>query len=887
MRGRRIPGIKVVESMAASSSSNGRGSRWLHIALRVLAIVFAGATVLYTYFWMAAERLQQPAAVELGLDFPYQPQQRAYVVTRVYSGSPAERAGLKVGDQVVAFDGRPVERAADQDRVWMLHAPGDSVRLAVLRPGQSAPLELTGVFRRNSDLSGGPGSLQAAADRLLRTSMLLAFAAVGLVILLLRPEDRNVWLLACFFAGIISAAGFPDDFQATPALLRPWMEAYNEIFLGMIGASFYFLCAVFPARSPIDQRLPWLKWASLVLGLANAGEASRPDVARPVATLSRLIGPNAADRFDFGVMLAFLALGLVSLSTNYFGAREPESRRKIRVIFWGTVAGLGPPLLRAGFQQYAGFHSPDWLDMILNGLLLLVPVSFAYAVFKQRVLDIPVLLQRSARYVLVQRGFLLLLCFVSFGLTLLFAASLTHVPLVIGMGHSASTALGAVFGTALLWGGSNVHRQVSGKIDRAFFRSAYDARMILENLAETSRSAANRAALAHLLLNQLNAALQPASLVVYLAIDNDELGAAAGSAPPGLQTIRCSSPLLVELGRRGGPWELPPAELEKDAATAVLAPLHSGCLVPILGREGRLVGLLALGPRLSEEPYSGEDKRLLASVASQAGMALENFRLAEDIAEKLEGERRTAREMEIAKDVQTRLLPQSAPDLKTLECAGRCLQAWRVGGDYYDFLELGRDQVGLVLADVSGKGVHAALLVANLQAHLRSLSGLTRGAAGLMTPLDLVETLQQVNRVLWKSTAAQHYATLFFGLYDDNTQRLTYINCGHNPPMLLRADGSVDRLEATVTVIGVFEKWKCVAREVQMHPGDLLAIFSDGVTEAMLGEAEFGEPRLLDELRKTSRLPVGQVVTNVFEAVQRFSAGNQSDDLTLVVARAR
>jgi serine phosphatase RsbU (regulator of sigma subunit) len=268
-------------------------------------------------------------------------------------------------------------------------------------------------------------------------------------------------------------------------------------------------------------------------------------------------------------------------------------------------------------------------------------------------------------------------------------------------------------------------------------------------------------------------------------------------------------------------------------------------------------------------------------------MALENFRLAEDIAAKLEAERRATREMEIAKEVQTRLLPQTAPILKTLECAGRCLQAARVGGDYYDFLELGGEKVGLVLADVSGKGVHAALLVANLQAHLRSLSQLARGATARMTPLDLVETLQQVNRILWKSTAAEHYATLFVGVYEDTTRRLTYVNCGHTPPLLLRADGSVDRLQATATVVGLFEKWECEAREIQMAPADLLAISSDGVTEAMLGEEEFGESRFLDELRRTRRLPLEQVVTAVFTAVQQFSAGNQSDDLTLVVARAK
>jgi sigma-B regulation protein RsbU (phosphoserine phosphatase) len=635
------------------------------------------------------------------------------------------------------------------------------------------------------------------------------------------------------------------------------MEIYSGIFLGAIGASFYFLCAVFPARSPIDRRLPWLKWVAVVFGLMDAGEMSRPGLSRPVATLSRLIGTQAADRFDFGISLAFLALGLVSLATNYFGAREAESRRKIRVIFWGTVAGLGPPLIRAGVEHYSTFRSPDWLELILNALLLLVPASFAYAVFKQRVLDIPILLRRSARYVLVQRGFLILLCFVSFGLTLLFAASLAHLPLGIAMSHSSSTALGAVFGTALLWSGSRVHTRVSGRIDRAFFRSAYDARVILENLAEMSRTATSREALAHLLHNQLNAALQPASLVVYLAIGNDALGAAAGVAPPELQTIPCAA----------------------TAAAAVLAPFHPGCLVQMLGRDGRLVGLLALGPRLSEEPYSGEDQRLLASVASQAGMALENFRLAESIAEKLEAERRATREMEIAKEVQTRLLPQTTPILKTLECAGRCLQAARVGGDYYDFLELGREKVGLVLADVSGKGVHAALLVANLQAHLRSLSRTARGAAGL------AETLQQVNRILWKSTAAEHYATLFIGVYDDAMRRLTYVNCGHTPPLLLRADGRVDRLEATATVVGLFEKWECASREIQMAPGDLLAISSDGVTEAMLGEEEFGESRFLDELRRTRGLPLEQVVTAVFTAVQKFSAGNQSDDLTLVVAR--
>ncbi len=872
---------------ATSSFSDRHRARWIDYTLLVLAVVFAATTALYTYFLMAARQASQLSSVELGLDYPFQALDRAFVVTIVRPNSPAERAGIKVGDKVVAFDGRPVTDSGDQLRAYKAHHTGEPVRLTILRPGVGAPLELTAVFRPNS-LLAAPGSPRQAVSLILRDSVPLAFAIVGLIILLLRPQDRNVWLLACFYAGIISAAGFPADYQTVPAQLRLWVEAYNAVFLGMMGASFYFLCAVFPSTSPLDRRVPWLKWAGVLLGVAVVGDAVRPDISRPFATFSRFMNAKTAGRVGFGVALTLLVLGLVSLAANYFFAGGLESRRKIRVIFWGTVVGFVPPLLRAAVQQYTAFQSPDWLEMILNAILLLVPASFAYAVFKQRVLDIPVLLKRSARYVLVQRGFLILLCFASFGLTLAFAASLPQLPqLPIGTGQSSNVALGTIFGTALLWGGSQVHRQVSGKIDRAFFRRAYDARVILENLAANSRTATSREALASLLLDQLNAALQPSSLVVYLAAGNGDLEAAAGVAPPEFQTIRRGLPLLEQLARRGEPWELPPEGLEKDASTKMLAPLQAGCLVPILGRNGELVGLLALGPRLSEEPYSGEDMRLLASVASQAGVALENFHLAENIAEKLEAERRTAREMEIARDVQSRLLPQATPDLKTLECAGRCLQAKSVGGDYYDFLDLGPGQVGLVLADVSGKGVHAALLMANLQAHLRSLTRLTRYTAERMTALDLTTSLDEVNRILFRSTAAQHYATLFFALYDDDSRCLTYVNCGHTSAILLRAGGEVERLASSATVIGLFEKWECVARETDLAPGDLLAIFSDGVTEAMRGEEEFGESRFLDDLRKTNACPLEQVVTTVFESVQQFSGGDQSDDLTLVVSRGK
>ena len=182
-----------------------------------------------------------------------------------------------------------------------------------------------------------------------------------------------------------------------------------------------------------------------------------------------------------------------------------------------------------------------------------------------------------------------------------------------------------------------------------------------------------------------------------------------------------------------------------------------------------------------------------------------------------------------------------------------------------------------MLADVSGKGVHAALLMANLQAHLRSQS--------VMRPFDAARMLERVDLALWRSTAPQHYATLFFGAYDDDARRLAYINCGHNPPVVLRRDGRVDRLPATACVIGLFERWPCAMAEVGFEAGDVLVVYSDGITEALRGEEEFGEARFLDVLREHAGAEARELVESVLARVQEFSAGEQSDDLTLIVAR--
>jgi serine phosphatase RsbU (regulator of sigma subunit) len=312
-----------------------------------------------------------------------------------------------------------------------------------------------------------------------------------------------------------------------------------------------------------------------------------------------------------------------------------------------------------------------------------------------------------------------------------------------------------------------------------------------------------------------------------------------------------------------------------------LAPLDPECLVPIRGASGAsLQGVAVLGPRLSEEPYSAGDKRLLASVASQAGVAMRSITLAEKMAEQMEAERRAEQEMQIARQVQSRLLPQQAPSLRTLDCCGRCIQTRAVGGDYYDFLDFGSGRLGLVLADISGKGMSAALLMANLQANLRGQYALALE--------DVPRLLRSVNHLFYRNTETSHYATMFFAIYDDRTRRLRYVNCGHNPPILMRANGNTERLTATATVLGLFEEWDCEVAECELASGDVLVIYTDGISEAGPNEGEeFGDDRLIVTTRKHELQSAAEILDKILSDVQQVSRGRQADDMTLIVATCR
>ena len=751
---------------------------------------------------------------------------------------------------------------------------------ALLLAGVSGTYAVGLMFSQAWDRSGiGWALLQVWVS-----SVPLVFLLVALAVLFQRLRDRNAWVMALMFCGFMSLMN-PGAAGASPAL-PGFMMAYRLTLMMMAPGLFGFFFLVFPARSRLDELAPWLKWLLVGLGafLVLTAGPWRPLLGQPVSNnltgVTILSGWPALWR-AYGVLAhVFLGIGvgILALIGHAAGAASSEVRRKARVLAWGTVAGIAPALLLAAVEL-AG-RVPDWLAAIALLALPLMPLSFAYAVVRHRVMAVPVLVQRGARYLLVQRGLAVASVASSLGVAVVLAMLAQRwLPAGSDVGLPVAVVAAGLLGVGVARAGARVERRITDRIDRAFFPERYEARRALEELADRTRTAEDRPALASLLEAMLRSAFRPVSLAVYLEDPDGRL--AAADLPEGPGVLARDAGALAALATRARPAVLPPPGVDDaaDELHRLLAPLQPECLAPMVDRNGRLVGVVALGGRRSEEPYSGEDIRLLTVVSLQSALTVQTICLSEEMAARIEAERRAEHEVEIAKEVQRQLLPAAAPALPGFACAGACIQAKSVGGDYYDFVELGGGRIAFLLADVSGKGIAAALLMANLQATLRS-----QYAGGADDPARLLE---RANRLFFASTPGNRYATLFLAEFDRATRELRYVNCGHVPPVLARSGGAVETLDATGTVIGLFEDWFGDSAVTALDPGDTLVVCSDGVTEALSDdEEEYGEDRFLDAVAAHRGLAVPELLAAVQTEVQQFAGAVQSDDLTLLVARA-
>jgi len=294
------------------------------------------------------------------------------------------------------------------------------------------------------------------------------------------------------------------------------------------------------------------------------------------------------------------------------------------------------------------------------------------------------------------------------------------------------------------------------------------------------------------------------------------------------------------------------------------APVSAGAdlLMPVFS-DDEVLGVLRLAPKSSGQEYDAEDLKFLTAIGEQVAITANQFRL-----------RNERQESEYALDIQQGLLPREIPQIPGFTIAGAWQPARTVGGDYYDVFKLSDTELALVVADVSGKGMAAALLMSNLQATVKAYATVES------SPKDLCD---KVNRALCKSITIGKFITLFYAVLDSAGRRLTYTNAGHNPPLIARQDGSCLKLETGGAVLGMFPDVSYEQASIDLLPGDRLVIFTDGITEASdSNDGEFGEERLIALVRENPAAVAADLRDAIMQRVTQFCREDFADDATLL-----
>ncbi len=803
----------------------------------------------------------------------------------------AEKLGLHAGDSLVSINGQKYTGTAVLSEAYAKARPGDQIELTV---------ESTSG-RHSVVLPVTPGTTpwsQVLFDVLLNIVAPIGCVLLGAWVVLIRPRDKLAWILLglmfCFSQMLSSfkIESWGQGYRQVAMAYRSAFAAGWPIFMFLFG---FFFPEPFPFYSRMRAWRKWIPVLVIVPILVNVffyvaiSITQMTDYVRAHQILQQFHPLETPLRIYLYCVVGFGFFS--SIFTKSSMAISHDAKRRLRLLYWGATVALFPLFVIELVSLIRGksiYHIfPDWLIGIGLILTTIFPLTLAYVIVVQRAMDVRVALRQGLQYGLAKSGIRAL------QLGMIVAITLTATSWIAQSQHRPMKMIliAATFlvGVSITRGANRLRNWT----DRKFFREAYNTEQVLSELSDQVRSMVETRPLIETVAARISDTLHIPRVAVLLGGGGPFRPAYAlgyGATPE--VTFPRSGGTVKALEKQKEParvylddpnsWLYREPEVgEEDRAK--LAQLQSELLLPLSARD-QLLGFISLGPKLSDEPYSGTDVRLLKSVAAQTGLALENARLMSAIADEVAHRERLNREVEIAREVQERLFPQTLPPIIGIDYSGACRPALGVGGDYYDFLALPNGQLGIAIGDVSGKGIAAALMMASLQASLRGEA--TRA------PENLAALISNVNRLVYEASSSNRYATFFYGQYNPATRRLTYVNAGHNPPMLFHRsaqDWQIGRLDVGGAVVGLLESFPYEQAAVTIHPGDVLIAFTDGISEAMNNaDEEWGEQKLIETVDSCSGLSPSEIIARIMQAADTFVAGaKQHDDMTLVVLCAQ
>jgi sigma-B regulation protein RsbU (phosphoserine phosphatase) len=768
----------------------------------------------------------------------------------IVPGGVAEKAGLKDGDLLISIDGKTFRRGLEAQAILNKVPQGGTAQYVVERHGARLALPVT---------IGRQFGLHWLAQYLLG----LFFVVIGYVVGVSRPQERVPQLF--FFLSISCMLFFNNQVKSANVSL----EFINGVLSAVIfPAIFVHFFLHFPFTKEVVRRHRFLVpsiYLLTVLQTVAIGVLQRLN-----QNIGQVLGP---------LFLLYIPIGFLVYYSSYRRVETPSERKRLRVVLWGTLIGIfGFAYVIAYITLYRG----PGITLILypwRGIPILfvtaIPLSFGYAVVRYRLMDIEIVVKRSLIYAIITATVAGIYLGIVFGIGNLLRD-------VIGQNNPVLIIAGIVF-IAIVF--DPLKQRIQNFVDRRFYRERYDYQKALlefsqvlptlmnldEIMESVTSSILDRMHVKGVAVCLYDAAGTRCTTILQKGISGFKLDFQKEERSLVSLLERTRMPQVLYNLRFDRDFDLSDEEKGKIMEAGIVL------AVPMFSRD-RLTGILHLAPKESEKPYSEEDIDLLQTVANQAAIAIENARLHKEEIEK----QRIEEELTMARRIQQGLLPKESPEIAGLDIAGISIPATTVGGDYFDFIKLDDSHLLVVVGDVSGKGMSAALYMSKIQGMIQFASRVYSSPK---------EILVEVNRRIFDGIERKSFITMIVALFDLDSRKVTICRAGHNPA-LVASNGRVSFLKLKGIGLGL-EPGLIFGHELEMFdeelkPGKLFLFYSDGLTEAMNEKREeFGEERVLDSIKNYHATSASTLQNTMIDALKRFRGNaEQNDDVTLVVVKS-
>jgi sigma-B regulation protein RsbU (phosphoserine phosphatase) len=781
------------------------------------------------------------------------------IISSVQKDYPAYTAGIRENDTIIKInDTRVVRNEIDVNKIVGIPEIGKKVKLTILKAGIERDYELVFV---NSPLYE---KLIELLFRIIPALLMLAYVIVGFWGIMKSPYSKETLLIAMF---CFSFGGFMFSTISFSVVIDTFFTKYlyyNEIknvirIISLFGTSFWLLLfATFPLRSPFFIRHRIISYLFIFL--------------LPLLIIISIFFELRLTFVPvFLLIVVNMAVGVFLLRANTSRVNTALEKRQIRLMFLGIKYGaisvgagwLIIILSHVFFPESHRFVRYTGLIIFLLGEIggLIIPFTFLNSFFQNRLLETETALKKRIRYTGVT------LVMLSVYLSIIFLIG----RLWINWFNITDPTLIIVFVLLVSLTFTPINKKILKWVDEKFYPERTKYTESLKHFIQAISGFVDSKDLLHHLSGwALNTTGVQAAIPVPIE-----------SRPAHSSLFRFEEGNSVIHRIRDGSkffWDeitdrsrIPVNEIEfewaRDNDISVTIPMIS---------HGELLGTFNIGKKVNSEDFTAEDLDILTQASYQTAMALQNIKLQSQYIEK----KRMDKELEMARNIQKKLMPQIIPQVKGLDIIGECNPCHEVAGDYFDIINMEDGNTVLVVADVSGKGAGAAMIMANLQASIR---------LGVHLSDKLADFVTRINNLIHNNTSASEFITFFIAIWDPAKKVLYYVNAGHNPPIFIDIESNITRLEATGMILGVLPDQPYEEKNIRIRGDSLLVIYTDGLEEALDNKNEFyGQDRIIQTAVSNKHKGAVDISQALIDDVLRFCEDRPlHDDVTLIVAKGK